>query len=119
MNSSAVIFEKIYTNRLDLENKRDAARKLVVLYWFMFRGGEGVTMIRLSSPVAKDYAATYDVMEGFVRDIMGVMYREVKKPRSVGEAWIDEHGFVGYAGIVALFLPSLILIGLGFKMSKI
>jgi len=118
MSSSTVIFEKIYVNRLDLENKKDPGRKLVAAYWFMFRGGEGVTMIRLSSPVAKDYATTYGVMEGFVRDVMGVMYEEVKRPRSVGEVWIDEHGFAGYAGIIALFLPSPILIGLGVRMNR-
>ena len=114
----AVIFERIYVNKLNLENKKNPARKLVVLYWFMFRGGEGVTMIRLSSPVTGDYESTYEIMEGFVREIMGVMYEEVIKPRSVGEVWVDEYGFAGYVGVAALFLPSLILIGLGVKMNR-
>lgn len=112
-NTSAAVFEKIYVNRLYLVNKKDPGRKLVAIYWFMFRGGEGVTMIRLSSPVVKNYTATYDIMKEFTRDVMNLMYREVKKPRSVGEVWIEEYGFAGYAGIAALFLPSVILICLG------
>jgi len=118
INSSAAVFEKIYVNRLYLKNKKYPERKLVALYWFMFRGGEGVTMIRLSSPVVKNYTDTNNILEKFTEDIMNLMYKDVKKPKSVGEVWIDEHGFAGYLEIFALFMPSLILTILGVKMSS-
>ncbi|MFP3946637.1 MAG: exosortase-associated EpsI family protein [Archaeoglobaceae archaeon] len=114
MNSSQAIFDQIYVNKLDLERK-DGNEDLVVLYWFIFRGGESVTMVRLSSP-SEDYSATYDYMEDFVKDVMNLMYEKVREPRTVGEVWIKQYGIGGYAGIVLLFLPSVILIGWGIRM---
>ncbi|MBO8183022.1 MAG: exosortase-associated EpsI family protein [Archaeoglobus sp.] len=116
--SSAVIFDKIYVNRLDLEGKKDPEKKLVVLYWFIFKGGQGVTMIRLTSPVKKDYDSTYSVMEEFTKDVMSLMYTEIKRQRSMGEVWVEEYGVKAYAGIFSLFLPSVILIVLGVRMNK-
>jgi hypothetical protein len=108
VNPTAITFDRIYVNRLDLENKNNQAM-LVVFYWFMFRGGEGVTMIRLSSP-AHENSNTYASMQNFVKSLMNVMYEEVKKPRSVGEAWVDEYGLAGNFGIAVLLLPPLALI---------
>ena len=114
VNPTAITFDRIYVNRLDLENKNNQAM-LVVLYWFMFRGGEGVTMIRLSSPVDENYSDTYASMQDFIKSLMNVMYEEVKKPRSVGEAWVDEYGLTGYSGIALLLLPPFLLVAWGIK----
>lgn len=114
MNSPQAIFDQIYVNRLDLEEK-EGNDKLVVLYWFVFRGGESVTMVRLSSP-SGNYSATYDYMEDFVKDLMTQMYEKVREPQTVGEVWINQYGISGYAGILLLFLPSALLIGWGIKM---
>ncbi len=116
VNSTAAIFEKIYVNRIDLVNKKNPEKRLVVLYWFMFKRGEGVTMIRLSSPVDKSYEETSEVMKDFVRKIMGIMYEEVKRQRSMGEAILEKYEYAGVGIIAAMFLPSAVLIGLGVRM---
>jgi len=113
-NRSSVIFDRIYVNRLDLENKRDPSLKLVVLYWFMFRGGEGVTMFRLSSP-AKDYNRTDEVLKEFARDLLGLVYKEVKKPKTLAETWIERYGALGYAGIATLITPALGMVAMGLR----
>lgn len=116
--TSAVIFDKIYVNRLNLEDKKNAEKKLVVLYWFIFRGGQGVTMIRLTSPVKHDYESTYATMKDFTRDTMGLMYEELKRQKSMGELWIEKYGFKAYIGLVLLFLPSAIFIVMGIRMNR-
>ncbi len=114
MNSSQAIFDQIYVNRLDLE-KKEGNNKLMVLYWFIFRGGESVTMVRLSSPTG-NYSTTYDYMDDFVKNVMNLMYEKVREPRMVGEVWVENYGLGGYAGILLLFLPSVILIAWGIRM---
>ncbi|GEM_PF-6210421 len=80
----------------------------------MFRGVEGVTMFRLSSP-AKDYNSTCRVLKDFARDLLGLVYEEIKRPKTIAETWIDRYGVIGYIGIVALTLPALVMIALGIK----
>ena len=112
--SSNLTFDKIYVNRLDLEYKKDPNIKLVALYWFMFRGGEGVTMFRLSSP-ANDYNSTCEVLKDFAKDLLGLVYKEVKKPRTVAESLIDRYGKLGYAVIVLSVVPALVAISMGLR----
>ena len=113
-NRSSVIFDRIYVNRLDLENKNDPNLRLVVLYWFMFRGGEGVTMFRLSSP-AKDYNETDEILKDFAKDLLGLVYEEVRRPKTVAEGWIESYGALGCLGIVALTMPAFCLMFIGLR----
>jgi len=113
-NSSGVIFDKIYVNRLDLENKRDPNLKLVALYWFMFRGGEGVTMFRLSSP-ARDYNKTDQILKDFAKDLLGLVYKEVRKPKTMAEALIDKYGVAGYVAMVVIATPGFAMMAMGLR----
>jgi len=111
INSSSIAFDRMYVNRIDLESKKNSSEKMVVLFWFMFRGGEAVTMLRLSSPVESDYETTYSLMENFSKTLMSVVYEEVKKPRSMGEVWIHEYGVLGHILIVILLaIPSALIV---------
>ena len=58
-------------------------------------------------------------MEDFARDLLGLVYEEVKKPRTVAESWIDRYGVTGYVGIIALMLPAFGMIALGIKGRKV
>jgi len=113
-NVSKYGFERIYVNRLDLVNKKDRWMKMVVLYWFMFRGGEGVTMFRMSS-LAKDFNATCEKMEDFAKDLLGLVYKKVEKPKTIAQSFVEEHGALGYAGIFALLAPGLGMVAMGLR----
>ncbi len=113
-NLSKVVFQKIYVNRLDLVNKKDRWMKMVVLYWFMFRGGEGVTMFRMSA-LAKNFNTTCEKMKDFAKDLLSLVYKKVEKPETIAQSWIEEHGVLGYADILALLAPGLGMMAVGLR----
>lgn len=115
LRNSSVVFDKIYVNRLYLTNKKDPNIKLLVLYWFMFRGGEGVTMVRMSSPVSGSFDETNNYLTNFTRDLLGLVYEKLEKPKSMAEELIDSYKTLGYVIIVLMFLPSIVLILTGLK----
>lgn len=113
-NLSKVVFERIYVNRLDLVNKKDRWMKMVVLYWFMFRGGEGMTMFRMSA-LAKDFNRTCDVMKDFAKDLLQIVYKKVERPKTIAETWMERYGVLT---IVLAFIPGTVLIAYGVRLAR-
>ena len=115
LRNSSITFNRVYVNELDLTNKKDPNIKLLVFYWFMFRGGEGVTMVRLSSPVSVSFEETSKYLKNFTRDLLSLVYKEIKKPKSLAEVLVDKYKSFGYVIIASTFLPSVLLISMGLR----
>lgn len=112
-------FKRLYANRLDI-SKGD--KKQVMVYWFMFKkfgSDNGVTMIRLSSPVIQNRTSTFDSMKSFVEgQLFGAMYeRKEKDTITVGENMVRKYGKTGMIAIaMSILVPgSLIFIGIRKK----
>jgi len=102
----------IYVNVLYLSNKKDPRKRLVAMYWFMFKGSESITMFRVVGFVKNNYSETLKVLENFTSDLMGLVYKNVEKPKPLLYK-IVSYGFTGYLIIATVFLVPTAMIGYG------
>jgi hypothetical protein len=94
-----------------------------MVYWFMFKrfgGNNAVTMIRLSSPVPKNYDATFESIKGFVEnELFDAMY-ERAKPENIttAEYIIKKYGRTGMVAMALVLIAPIILVFIGIKRNK-